>query len=533
MATEYLRIPMTSALRPTIGRGAVVAVALAALGAALYRSPTIGALLLCGIGLGAALTWLIWCHPEIGLIGLSFSTAQLLPRELLAVPVGAGKLDAGDLSLVLLLAVLALRAYRGEPLAVRWWAVSGPALLFAGFALFSAIYALVYQDVPLNLVVGELRPALYLGGAIVASSLVVRRGQIVTLLGGLFVVADLVAGVVILQQFLGRDSRLLAAMSAGSWQVNAQVQGDSAFGATRIVPPGHVLVYLMSLLAFYLLLSPNRGLWTRLALAAQLVFLSFGLLLTYTRAQWVASGIAMALICLLMPWERKARLARYVVGLVPVVLLLAVPLAVGLVPGSVGTFVDALGQRAGSILTPQETLDSASLEWRLFETDASADAILGSPLLGVGLGNDYRPATLLQGEARGWLWKLDGDGRLTRFIHNSYLYVTVKMGLPAIAVFLWFALSFLASGARASLTSPVAAVRTLALPATAAFAGLLEWAVFESHWMQAGSMTAVGLMVGLVGAAAASAVRPGAVAASEGVEIERRETRRAPVWVAR
>ncbi len=44
-------------------------------------------------------------------------------------------------------------------------------------------------------------------------------------------------------------------------------------------------------------------------------------------------------------------------------------------------------------------------------------------------------------------------------------------------------------------------MKTAALAGVCSFAGLLEWAAFESHFMQTGSMTTLGLMVGIVAAA--------------------------------
>jgi O-antigen ligase len=108
---------------------------------------------------------------------------------------------------------------------------------------------------------------------------------------------------------------------------------------------------------------------------------------------------------------------------------------------------------------------------------------------------------MLQGEARGWLYDLSGEARLTRFMHNGYLYLAVKMGLPAAAVFAGFALSFLAAGVAAYRRVRGRWAGTLVLPVVAAFLGLLEWSIFEAHLMLAPGMAAVGLMVALAGAA--------------------------------
>src|SRR5262249_11747898 len=113
-------------------------------------------------------------------------------------------------------------------------------------------------------------------------------------------------------------------------------------------------------------------------------------------------------------------------------------------------FAQALAERATSIFTPQETLDSASLQWRLFEDEEALKSIMKHPIVGVRLGNADRDITLLQGEARGWWGTLASGsyGRFTRYVHNSYLYVTVKMGLTGILALGWFFVSFLIQGWR-------------------------------------------------------------------------------------
>jgi O-antigen ligase len=158
----------------------------------------------------------------------------------------------------------------------------------------------------------------------------------------------------------------------------------------------------------------------------------------------------------------------------------------------------ALIDRATSILKPGETLDTASLEWRIFEVGAAMKSIHDHPVLGVGLGNSYRDVTLLHGEAAGWLYDLNGPGSLTRFVHNSYTYLTVKMGLVTLVVFAWFSLSFIYGGARAYLRAATGPAKLVMLAAICSFVGLLEWAGFEAHFMLPASMATVGLMVGLV-----------------------------------
>jgi hypothetical protein len=465
--------------------------------AALWHAPSpIAAAAIAALVLPAAAV-AAWSHPELPLLALAFFTSGLVPRAAMAIPVGVGRVDGADLALLVLLGVTALRGALEGRLRLRWWPVVAPLLLYTALECASALAALRGQGVAPALVIGELRPALYAAAAAIGVSLLERRAQLVLLIAGLFLVADMTVAVIVLQQLRGSGSHVLDAMATGSWQID-RMAGTSAFGLLRVVPPAHVLVYLMSLVAACLTLDRSlAGRW-RLLLGLQFAVLNLGLVMTYTRAQWLASAIALGLAAALLGADARRRLAGYAAAAAPV-LLLGLGLTALRAGGDAG-LVAAVAQRAASLLTPGATMDSASLEWRLFEVEAAGAAISANPALGVGLGNDYRLPTLFQGEARGWLYPLAGDGRLTRFVHNSYLYVAVKAGLPALAAMLWFAAAFLVSATRRLRRAPDSSGRALLVGVACAFGGLVEWALFEAHLMLPAGMTAVGLMVGLGGA---------------------------------
>lgn len=487
MASRPIAAPAASPLR-MLGLLALLASAVA-----LVAAPQPVALGLFGLAVALPLSSFVVAHPELAVIALLFVTAGFIPRN-------TGGLPLDDLAAGAILGLVVLHAATGRRIAVRWWPVSGPFLVLFGAACFSALYASVWKGVPTNLAIGELRPTLYGAACILGGTLIVRRSQVVAILGSLFVIGDLTTTIVVLQQSLGRNNRLFEAMQTSTWQVNNQIDGASAFGAVRIVPPGHVMVYLASLWAFALLLDNRRALGWRLFLAAQFLYLNFGLVLTYTRAQWIASTIAIALMFVFMPRQQKKLLGKYALAAVPVLLIVGAVIAA--TAGEAGaTFVAAMTERASSIFAPDQTLNSASLEWRAFEVAAAEQSLRSHPWLGVGLGNDYRPMTILQGEARGWLYDLAGNARLTRFIHDSYLYLAVKMGLPTFGIFCWFAIAYLVVGVRTVRRVGSTWSKLLLMPCVFGFAGLLEWAIFEAHFMLSPSMAAVGLSVAIAGAA--------------------------------
>jgi len=471
--------------------------ALGVLAAGGYFVPTVTSLALLLLGLGAPLFWLVWRRPELGLLGLIFLTSSFIRPDTIDLRLSIGGLDLRDLALVGMLGMLILqRLMRGE-LTVPWWPVSGPLLVFMGLAIFSALYALSYQGVEPNWALGEFRALVFYLVFFVTIWAITRPGQLIVLLVGLFLLADLTAAVVILQQFFGTDNPLLRVMSGGyaGWQVWRAGDPLIGFGAVRIIPPGHVLVFMMTIVAFCLVVMARRKLPLRAMcmLQFQFAFLNVGLLFTYTRAQWLASVVALGIVFLLLPVGDKRWLIRSVaIGLL---LLFLVYVLLGVEVSEIWErmpFVQTLVSRALSILTPRETLETFSLEWRIYETREALRSIAQHPLLGVGLGNAYRDITLLQGEAR------SGYFRFIRYVHSSYLYVAVKMGLPGLIAFLWFCAAFVARSLWAYAHMSDRLQRSVVLAVLASFVGLLVWSVYHSHFLQVESAAVIGLMSGMI-----------------------------------
>lgn len=475
------------------------------LAVSLHLAPTITAPALAVFGLGLPLLLLAWCRPEFGLLALIFLTSSFFPADIVDVrlPIGGG-LELRDLVLLGMLGLLSFRGLVRKRLSLPWWPVGLALLVFLGFALFSAFYALFFQGVESNWALNDLRSFMYYTIFFVTGWAIRRRRQLAIALAGLFVIADLTAGIIILQQFLGIENRLLAEMSGTNWQVGQQDAASDGFGAVRIVPPGHVLMYFMMVVAFCLMVSAQRDRRLRAISLLQFLYLNAGLLLTYTRAQWIAAASALGFIFVIVVLVYKAQLARYLVVGIPVLLLVlsvyglfgaALHESMGNVP-FVNTFID----RALSIFTPSETLESYSLEWRIFETEEALRSISEHPLLGVALGNAYREVTTLQGEAAGRFSGLEAGrlSRFTRYIHSSYLSIAVKMGLPALLSFLWFCAAFLVKGWQLYRNLSKRFLKGIVLAVLAGFIGLLMWSILHAHFVEAESTSVVGLMVGLI-----------------------------------
>jgi O-antigen ligase len=476
---------------------------LGVLAAALYLAPQPATLGLVLLGLGLPITILLWHRPEFGLLVLVFLASSFVPANIVDVrlPIGGG-LDLRDLVLISMFGLVFLRELTHETLKVPWWPVGGVLLLFLIMAVFSAFYALVVEHVELNWALGDLRIlSLYITFYITLWS-IKRPEQLKTLLVGLFIIANLTTVIIYLQQFLGADNPLLKAMMMGrDWRVYQQA------GAVRVVPAGQVLMHFMWLISLGVLVlgRPNR--WLKVFYVMQLLFLGGGHLLTYMRAQWVALIIGLGLVFIVLVPTYKQRLDKAVAIACCIVLLFVGVIAGGsLSEVSATPFVAGITQRFGSLLTPTDTSGTQSLQWRSFEIEQALKAIRKQPLTGVGLGNRYRALSSYSSEASGSLTQgsiaVGQVSRFTRYVHNSYISIAVKMGIPGLIVFLWFCAAVLVKGFQMYRDMPDSDYKGMVLGILVGFAGLLVWCYFHAHLIKAESTATIGIMAALVGSIA-------------------------------
>jgi O-antigen ligase len=437
-------------------------------------------------GAGLALV-VIWRYPELGIAFLTFLGSAILDPQVIAIklPVG-GTLQAPDLMLIGLLTLALLkRVIRNENLLPQSRVVI-PLLLFMGWALLSALWATLYLGVDISWSFSELRGLAYYLVFLLVAMEVRNRTQLWRLFVGLALVALLTIAVMLAQQFFGRLPLVAGQATTRVWQVIA------ADGVTRIRPPAHVLLFYLSIVTFAMF-GYLRPAWLKIAMLAATVFLNLVLLLTFTRTQWLASAVAIVLCLLLFPKWAKA-------SILPVVAIVGLAGAILFVANQ--TWLAQLGQDK-NLLTPlvvrletlsnlDQTASSNSAITRYLQVDASLESISNHPLTGVGLGNVYRDPTPREIQVR--------YTRFTRYIENSYLYLTTKLGLPGLALFVWLAIAILITAFRNYRTARDPLMRGLSLACMAAFVGLLIWGTTHPVFMVPEHTICVGLISGVCAA---------------------------------
>ncbi len=464
---------------------AAAAGGLAVLFLALLLFPwyTLGAMLLFALSVPAVI--LAWHYPEFALVALVFLGSRLLdPRFIeIRLPIGGG-IELPDIALLGLTAVSFVRNLkRGQAVLPRSW-VLVPFVALSWLAIFSAALSVLLRAVEVSWALSELRGIAYYATLLLVMWNIHERAQLVRLLGGLYLIGLFIVMIMLIQQFVG-PVPLFAGQDNTAWQII----GQSGGGITRIRPPAHVLLYFISILAF-VQAAFARHPFTKALLFGLAVFLNLALLLTFTRSQWVASGLAMTGALLVFP--RAARATLIVMG------------AAGLLAGgllfvaqrdqfetfvSEVNFATPLVERIESIFELDETLNSYSAQTRYFQTYAALDSIEANPVLGVGLGNAYRGLTAAEANSR--------YTRFLRFIENSYLYLTTKMGIPALLIFGALIVTALLSGWRSFHRARDPLLRGVSLACVMSLAGLVVWAFNHPLFMLPEYTIMVGVIVGI------------------------------------
>lgn len=468
------------------------------LAAGLIIMPELVILAMVGIGVGIPAALFAWNYPEFILIGVVFLSSGFISANKMEV---GGGLELRDVAFIGSLGLLAFQGIIRKKLVIHWWPVAAPLLIFLILAIISLFNALVFENVALNWAFNDMRILIYYGMFFSAAWAVNSVKQLGVIWLGLFLIADLIAVIIFLQQPLGADNPLLSAMVGGRWDLIDQGV------AVRVVPAAHALMHFMAVIAFVFVVYGRNIKWLFWFGLFQFSFLNVSLLLTFTRSQWLATAIALFLIGLYVAPQFKDQIISWTIKYsVPTILVLVFIFGVfGTTVGNALEQVPIVGgivDRFSTIFTPSETLETNSLEWREFEFQQGFAAIRKSPWLGVSLGNSYRPVTTLQGEVLGW-WT-DGNlergyvSRFTRFIHSSYLAIAVKMGLLGFAAFIWFCLMFLYEGWRLIRKMPDGIHKGIVLAIVTAFIGLMQWSIFHTHFMRTESTIAVGIMTGIV-----------------------------------
>ncbi|MEM1128512.1 MAG: O-antigen ligase family protein [Bacteroidota bacterium] len=187
----------------------------------------------------------------------------------------------------------------------------------------------------------------------------------------------------------------------------------------RVITNDNILM-VVSLVSLTITVFVNRW-WHRLAMGALFLIVLGGLILTLSRAYWVVFLIgSFALLVLIRPVYR-IRLLVLGIGGLSAALLVGVVFFAEYSALILGGLVD----RFASLGTA--TSRDISLLNRFLETDAIMDLVWKNPILGYGLGAEYR------------FWDITFMATMERsFIHNGYVSLWYRFGLWGLGLMLTY-----------------------------------------------------------------------------------------------
>ena len=352
-------------------------------------------------------------RPMVGLVVVLMFIFEVVPSAFQPrLPFGGGRLQAYDVLLLYLAGLVLLRA----------WMTRTPPLLSMGPVRWPLYYLLVCVAVSLVYVRYFAPNTLSLGEArvFVAWLLVPIMALAVDtparyrwMLRSVLAIALVIALYVSIQSLF--DLRIMtgARVELLDKDLNSDVVRSIAGGGI------YVVIFAIFLL-INRMLERKFGWWWAVPAALLLVF---GVAVQFGRGVWL-SALAGLLV--------SAALFRGYAGVLRVLLLGSFTVALMLSAAAVfkPRLAEAVVERALGI--GYELQSGGSYGWRRMENQAALNRIERNPLLGVGLGGQYKQTASSEGH-----FGIEGT-----YIHNGYMFFPLKMGLAASFIPLAFIIAF-------------------------------------------------------------------------------------------
>lgn len=474
----------------------------------------------CGVGLllGVASLWFspLWVlgalagggfilsilkRPEIALLGILIATSSIVFEDRLPlIPIGVGSLHIPDVILLALLGLIILRWLVEPSFKMVRTPLDWPLLSFYSVALLSTFIAIFRSSVAFSIGFREVRVVTYYLTFFIVTNLVREDRQLFLLLRGLFLLATIVAAVMIAQFLLGESVRLMPGRIE-----TLSTQSMSHEGIARILPPGQSLI-LVAFIATTATLVLDKFRPMNMFRFLQWGLLGLAVLLTFNRSFWVGVSLGLCILAYLIKGQDRQRLvgwALVVMFLVPAILLL-----VFVAPESrAASLVSASLERLGT-LGSGKTLGESSLQHRYVEYEYALPQITPPSLIGLGMGARYRPWD----PRADWKGPDDSssfDGRA--YIHNGHLWMLLKSGLLGYLCLVWLSFAFLLRGFKYWRRIPNPQMRGIVLGFTLTYLGVLIGAVVNPMFMQWFWTPVIGIMMGINEIVLRKVVREGSV----------------------
>ena len=379
-----------------------------------------------------------------------------------SIPIGIGHLIVTDVLPFLLIGIVILRSMVESSAYLVHTPLDLPLLAFYCVAILSTVIAIADSTITFNQSLGELRVVNFYLVFFIVTNLIRSKRQLARLVTGLFVLATLVALAMIAQFALGNSVPILA----GGVET-LSTAGTTSYGITRVLPPGQSII-LVALISLSVLVILNRSLPRFVGSLFQFFVIGLAVLLTFNRSFWVMIFLALLVVGVMVSMQEKVKYAQIaiVIIVIGVVALAALPVFGGGHGGQIGNLVDSTVVRASTLFNPN-TANEDSLQYRYIENGYAFPQIETHPLVGLGLGADYRPY-----DSRIDFTRTPNYDKYA-YIHNGHLWVMLKTGLLGYFFLMWALFLFLKRGFQNWKRIPDPFMRGIALSFTVTILGVL------------------------------------------------------------
>ena len=454
-------------------------------------------IVVCGIGLllGMAIVWIpltflligiagivfviiAWLWPEIAILGILVLTSTVFDMNVLpSISIGFGHILIPDILLFVFIGIIFLRillrssSFIHTPLDI-------PLLAFYVTALIATAAGIFNSRMTFNESLGEVRLVNFLLTFFIVTNLVRNEKQLRRLYVGIVSLAIFVALAMIAQYALGTAVQILPGRVE-----TLGTAGVTSYGVTRILPPGQSLVLLVLVCLVVQMLFDKKS--SRFMIyIIQLGIVGVAVLLTFNRSFWAAIFFALVLVGVLVSLRDKVKLFNIALGIVIIGALILIPFLAINKGGAVGKVIDGFTLRMSTLLNPDITQED-SLKYRYIENAYAYPQIASHPLIGLGLGANYRPEDVRL------------SGTYAYYIHNGHLWVILKTGLIGYLFLMWFLLLYIKRAIQNWKRIPDPILKGIVFSLAVTIVGVLVATIVNPIFEQDFWTPVIGIMLGM------------------------------------
>ena len=418
-------------------------------------------------------------RPEIGILMITILISSIVfTEELPLIPIGIGSIHISDILLTFMLAMIIYKRLFNSKFKLVATPLDLPLGIFILASITSAFISIVIYGNDFNEVIRILRFITYYLLFFVVTNLIREKKQVDFLVKSLLFIAVIVSMAMLLQAVLGESVKITPG------RVETATTFEQAYKATRVLPPGRLLVFVLLISAICSVISTHLKPLYRSGYFYLTMIFGVGVVLTYNRSYWLAAFICLGILFLRISGEGRIRMVYMTASITVVSVILFLCLA------SFGLIIEgnlsSISNRFSSLFSAKELGKSTSVKFRIMENEYAFQQIVKHPIIGIGLHNDYRPPGIY-----------GRDDSLTRYIHNSYLYILTDIGLIGLMSYLWFYFGFIIRNIRRCASIEDHKLKYMIEGFAVAAIGTLFIAVVDSMFLEWFSVVTLSTIAGL------------------------------------